>query len=71
MSKLISAAFLMLAWPALGGPLLTGVVEDIDAQMIEMPSLPGVWQRRVDWMVQEGSEVAPGDLVVRLDLDFP
>jgi multidrug resistance efflux pump len=67
MSKLISAAFLMLAWPALGGPLLTGVVEDIDAQMIEMPSLPGVWQRRVDWMVQEGSEVAPGDLVVRLD----
>ena len=66
MSKLVSVGLLMLAPPALGGPLLTGVVEDIDAQVIEMPALPGVWQRRVDWMIQEGGEVAPGDLVVRL-----
>ena len=49
------------------GPLLTGVVEDVNAQTIEMPSLPGAWQRRIEWMVQEGSEVAAGDLVVRLD----
>lgn len=49
------------------GPLLTGVVEDVNAQTIEMPSLPGAWQRQVEWMAQEGSEVAVGDLVVRLD----
>ena len=49
------------------GPLLTGVVEDTNAQTIEMPSLPGAWQRRVEWMAREGSEVAVGDLVVRLE----
>lgn len=52
---------------AYGGPLLTGVVEDVNAQTIEMPSLPGSWQRRIEWMTQEGSEVAAGDVVVRLD----
>ena len=55
------------AGPAWSGPLLTGVVEDVDAQTIEMPSLPGAWQRRIEWMAPEGSEVAVGDLVVRLD----
>jgi multidrug resistance efflux pump len=49
------------------GPLLTGVVEDGNAQTIEMPSLPGAWQRRVDWMAKEGSQLAVGDLAVRLD----
>lgn len=49
------------------GPLLTGIVEDINAQTIEIPSLPGAWQRRIEWMAQEGSEVAVGDIVVRLD----
>ncbi|MDJ0758588.1 MAG: hypothetical protein QNJ19_04275 [Woeseiaceae bacterium] len=49
------------------GTLLTGVVEDSSAQTIEMPSLPGSWQRRIDWMVNEGEEVAVGDLIVRLD----
>jgi multidrug efflux pump subunit AcrA (membrane-fusion protein) len=49
------------------GPLLTGVVEDTNAQTIEMPSLPGAWQRRVEWMAREGSEVAVGNLVVRLE----
>jgi multidrug resistance efflux pump len=48
-------------------PLLTGVVEDVNAQTIEMPSLPGAWQRRIEWMAAEGSEVSIGDLVVRLD----
>ena len=47
--------------------LLTGVVEDVNAQTIEMPSLPGAWQRRIEWMAPEGSEVAIGDVVVRLD----
>ena len=49
------------------GPLLTGVVEDVKAQTIEMPSLPGAWQRRIEWMATEGTEVAAGELVVRLD----
>jgi len=52
---------------AISGPLLTGVVEDVKAQTIEMPSLPGAWQRRIEWMATEGAEVAVGDLVVRLD----
>jgi multidrug efflux pump subunit AcrA (membrane-fusion protein) len=68
----LPAALLLMAGaaacgPAWAGPLLTGVVEDVDAQTIEMPSLPGAWQRRIEWMAPEGSEVAVGDLVVRLD----
>lgn len=56
-----------LAMPLHAEPLLTGVVEDVNAQSIEMPSLPGAWQRRIEWMVPEGSEVEVGDIVVRLD----
>lgn len=48
-------------------PLLTGIIEDVAAQTIEMPSLPGAWQRRIEWMAPEGSEVQPGELVVQLD----
>lgn len=48
-------------------PYLTGVVDDADSQAIEMPRLPGMWQRQVAWLAPEGSTVAPGDLVVRLD----
>ena len=43
------------------------MVEDVKAQTIEMPSLPGAWQRRIEWMAPEGSEVAVGELAVRLD----
>ena len=50
-----------------GSPLLTGVVEDSSAQTIEMPRLPGGWQRRIEWMVPEGTPVAVGEVVVRLD----
>ena len=60
-------AITLLATPLQAGPLLTGVVEDVNAQTIEMPSLPGAWQRRIEWMVSEGSEVGVGDIVVRLD----
>jgi len=60
-------AGLVLAPTVLAGPLLTGVIEDISAQTIEMPSLPGAWQRRIEWMAPEGSAVEVGDLVVRLD----
>jgi multidrug resistance efflux pump len=57
-----------LVLPVAGAaPLLTGVVEDSSAQTIEMPSLPGAWQRRVEWMADEGSRVEVGDPVVRLD----
>ena len=48
-------------------PYLTGVVDDADSQVIEMPRLPGMWQRQVAWLAPEGSKVEPGDLVVRLD----
>jgi len=57
----------LAASPAVAGPLLTGVVEDINAQTIEMPPLPGTWQRQIEWMAPEGSAVAVGDVVVRLD----
>ena len=57
------AAFTVEAAP----PYLTGVVDDADSQVIEMPRLPGMWQRQVAWLAAEGSTVAPGDLVVRLD----
>ena len=64
----ISLAVIVLASaPLRAEPLLTGVVEDVNAQTIEMPSLPGSWQRRIEWMVPEGSEVSIGDVVVRLD----
>ena len=62
-----SLALISLAGPVFAGPLLTGVVEDVEAQTIEMPSLPGAWQRRIEWMAQEGSELRAGDLAVRLD----
>jgi len=64
---LISLLALLACDQAAAGPLLTGVVEDVKAQTIEMPSLPGAWQRRIEWMAPEGSEVAAGELVVRLD----
>jgi multidrug resistance efflux pump len=70
--RIISSSLLLhavlAALPAwAGGPLLTGIVEDIQAQTISVPSLPGSWQRRIEWMVQEGSEVEVGDVVVKLD----
>ncbi len=48
-------------------PLLTGIVEDAESQAVEMPRLPGAWQRRIEWMAPEGSTVSAGDLIVRLD----
>lgn len=59
--------FLALSAPAAAAPLLTGVVEDISGQTIEMPSLPGSWQRQIAWMAPEGSQVEAGDLVVRIE----
>lgn len=53
--------------PLSAGPLLTGVVEDVNAQTFEMPSLPGSWQRQIAWMAPEGSEVDIGDVVVRIE----
>lgn len=58
---------LFVCAPLQAGPFLTGVVEDVNAQTIEMPSLPGSWQRQIAWMAPEGSEVAVGDLVVRIE----
>ena len=68
MTRLTSLLFFLLTCgPASAGPLLTGVVEDIKGQTIEMPSLPGSWQRQIAWMAPEGSEVEVGDLVVRIE----
>jgi len=53
------------AWS--GPPYVTGVVEDADAQIIEMPVLPNAWQSRIAWMAPEGTTVKVGDTVVRLD----
>lgn len=64
---LVAACLAVAAPLAAAGPLLTGVVEDVDAQTIEMPALPGAWQRRIEWMAKEGTRVATGDVVVRLD----
>lgn len=57
----------LISAPAMAGPLLTGVVQDVNAQTIEMPSLPGAWQRQIAWMAPEGSEVDVGDPVVRIE----
>ena len=49
------------------GPFLTGVVDDGESQVIEMPRLAGAWQRRIAWLAPEGVAVRAGDLLVRLD----
>lgn len=69
MTRLITSllALLLAFGTAVAEPLLTGVVEDVNAQTIEMPSLPGGWQRRIEWMAPEGSQVEVGDAVVKLD----
>ncbi len=68
MIRHLISLLVLLTWNQVtAGPLLTGVVEDVKAQTIEMPSLPGAWQRRIEWMAPEGSEVEAGELVVRLD----
>ena len=68
----MNAIRISLIWVALSGsaaaePLITGIIEDVEAQTIEMPSLPGAWQRRIEWMAPEGSQVNAGDLIIRLD----
>ena len=67
MIRLTSVVLLLMASPVFAGPLLTGVVEDVNAQTFEMPSLPGAWQRQIAWMAPEGSEVDIGEPVVRIE----
>jgi HlyD family secretion protein len=69
MTRRVTSLFILLAaaLPADAATLLTGVVEDVNAQTIEMPSLPGSWQRQVEWMAPEGSQVKAGDVVVRIE----
>ena len=67
-APLVRALLLLCIAPAgAASPYLTGVVEDGEAQTVEMPRLPGSWQRSVEWMAPEGSTVSVGDLIVRLD----
>ena len=64
---LVPALMLWITSADAAPPYLTGIVEDGQAQTVEMPHLPGSWQRRVEWMAPEGSNVSVGDLIVRLD----
>ena len=66
-ASLFPALMLWTAPADAAPPYLTGVVEDGEAQTVEMPRLPGAWQRSVEWMAPEGSAVSVGDLIVRLD----
>lgn len=47
--------------------LVTGEIEDGNAQSVEMPRLPGSYSRTISWMAPEGQLVEPGDLIVELD----
>lgn len=47
--------------------LITGEIEDGNAQSVEMPRLPGSYSRTIAWMAPEGEEVQPGDEIIRLD----
>jgi multidrug resistance efflux pump len=46
--------------------LLTGTVEDVEAQRVVAPRVDS-WRVQVQWMAPEGEPVAAGDLVVRFD----
>ena len=66
--RVLFAILLTIAWTGVfADPFLTGVIEDADAQTIEMPVFPGAWQSQIEWMAPEGSEIQPGDVVIRLD----
>jgi HlyD family secretion protein len=68
---LLGAGLILLLGAGLGHtspPYLTGIIEDADAQTVEMPRLPGnEWQRTIAWMAPEGTNVETGDAIVRLD----
>lgn len=66
-ASLLPALMLWIVTVDAAPPYLTGVVEDGQAQTVEMPRLPGAWQRSIEWMAPEGSTVSVGDLIVRLD----
>ena len=54
------------ALPANDAPLLTGEVFSLQAQEIIVP-LTSTWQARISRMIEEGSAVQPGDVVVEFD----
>ena len=66
-ASVVPALMLWIASADAAPPYVTGVVEDGQAQTVEMPRLPGAWQRSIEWMAPEGSTVSVGDLIVRLD----
>ena len=55
----------VVVWPET--ILVTGEIEDGDAQSVEMPRLPGSYSRTISWMAPEGTLVEPSDLIVELD----
>ena len=64
--SMVSLIFTYVSLNAIG-PLMTGEIEDGDAQRVEMPRLPGSFHRAIEWMAPEGFEVKPGDVVLKLD----
>ncbi|MXZ45225.1 MAG: hypothetical protein F4Z01_09710 [Gammaproteobacteria bacterium] len=59
--------FTVAAWAEVEVVLVTGEIEDGNAQSVEMPRLPGSYSRTISWMAPEGELVQPGDPIVELD----
>lgn len=59
--------FTVAVWAEGEVVLVTGEIEDGNAQSVEMPRLPGSYSRTISWMAPEGDLVQPGDLIVELD----
>ena len=59
--------FTVAAWAEVEVVLVTGEIEDGNAQSVEMPRLPGSYSRTISWMAPEGDLVQPGELIVELD----
>lgn len=46
---------------------VSGTLRSTDSQQLGPPQVPGTWNYEVSWMAPEGSEVGPGEPVVRFD----
>ncbi|MXZ56392.1 MAG: hypothetical protein F4Z14_09535 [Gammaproteobacteria bacterium] len=64
---LVLSVFMLSATTWAETILITGEIEDGNAQTVQMPRLPGSYSRTIAWMAPEGEEVNPGDEIIRLD----
>jgi len=49
-----------------GGLLLTGVLRATDSELLDTPTAT-TWQLSLQWLIEEGSTVEPGDAIARFD----